>query len=95
MRYPKGDIQRHLIHNLMSKMSTKDIAIVIAKFKELFKINNKNIYNIQLKYLKEKYIIYIGTINHIFDNEYVSTYLDFPVYIHKVIKTSNRIEVVS
>ena len=79
----------------MSKVSTKDTAVVIAEFKELFKMNDQNIYNIQLKYLKEKYIKYIGTINQIFDNEYVTTYLDFPVYIHKIIKTTNRIEAVN
>lgn len=97
-RYPKARIQRctvHLLRNLLSKVTDTDTPAILAEFKELFKMSTRDSYELQLNYLKEKYSKYESTINNVFDNEYVTTYLDFPKLMHRTIKTTNRIEAVN
>lgn len=97
-RYPDSRIQRctvHLLRNLISKVTQKDTPAVIAEFKELFKLSNRESFQKQLEYLKIKYKKYESVINGTLDNEYVTTYLDFPILMHRTIKTTNRIEAVN
>ena len=97
-RYPKSRIQRctvHLVRNLMTKVTNKDTPAILAEFKELFKMSSRDSFNMQLEHLKQKYPKYEATINRIFSGEYVTTYLDFPLLMHRTIKTTNRIEAVN
>ncbi|MGL4948817.1 MAG: IS256 family transposase [Anaeroplasmataceae bacterium] len=97
-RFPNAKIQRctvHVLRNIMSKVTKEDLPSIIGDFSGLFKLTDRDSYENQLTYLRNKYKKYEMTLNKIFSDPNISTYLDFPQRMHRTIKTTNRIEAVN
>lgn len=97
-RYPKSRIQRctvHIMRNILAKVTQRDRTIIAAELSELFKMTTMSGFTMYLDSMKERHNKYKSVFNGTFENEYVTTYLDFPKLMHRTIRTTNRIEAVN
>lgn len=97
-RYPEARIQRctvHIMRNILAKVTQRDRPIINAELSELFKMTTMSGYTMYLDSMLKRYPKYESAFNGSLENEYVTTYLDFPKLMHRTIKTTNRIEAVN
>jgi transposase-like protein len=94
-RFPTTMIQRctvHVLRNILDRVTLEDSPAVKGDFSSLFRNTDHESFNNQLNYLLVKYSKYQDTLNKLFADENITTYLDFPVLMHRTIRTTNRIE---
>jgi putative transposase len=94
-RFPTAKIQRctvHVLRNILDRVTLEDSPAVRGDFSSLFRNTDHESFNNQLNYLLVKYSKYQDTLNKLFADENITTYLDFPVLMHRTIRTTNRIE---
>ena len=97
-RLPNTKVQRctvHILRNIIDKEAKKDVNAMTAEFGSLFKMTDIDGFNIQLDFLKQKYSKYKGFLDSTFEDQNITTYLSFPVLMHRTIRTTNRIEAVN
>jgi transposase-like protein len=94
-RFPTTMIQRctvHVLRNILYRVTFEVSPAVKGDFSSLFRNTDHESFNNQLNYLLVKYSKYQDTLNKLFADENITTYLDFPVLMHRTIRTTNRIE---
>lgn len=94
-RFPTTKIQRctvHVLRNILDRVTLEDVPAVRGDFSSLFRNTDDESFSKQLDYLLVKYKKYDGTLKKIFADENITTYLSFPVLMHRTIRTTNRIE---
>ena len=94
-RFPTTKIQRctvHVLRNIIDRVTLEDAPAVRGDFSSLFHNIDYESFNKQLDYLLVKYKKYGDTLKKIFTDENITTYLSFPVLMHRTIRTTNRIE---
>jgi transposase-like protein len=82
----------HLMRSLSHKIKPRDRKEVMSKIKNLYYIADKRIIELELDNIIESFPQYERVLTNYRENEFMFTYLDFPVCVHKLIKTTNRIE---
>lgn len=97
-RFENVKIQRctvHVLRNIMDRVTIEDSPSVKGDFSSLFKNSDRESFDNQLEYLLRKYSKYSDTFGKLFEDENITTYLDFPVLMHRTIRTTNRIEAIN
>ncbi len=93
--FPMAEIQIctfHMMRNLSSKLRKKDRAEVLGYIKDLYLLNDIKLIEHQFEAIIKIFPQYERQLTHHFNREYQFTFLKFPRCVHKLIKTTNRIE---
>ncbi len=93
--FPTTDIQIcqfHLLSSLGKALRKSDRSAVLAQVKQLYYLNDINLIKQQQEYIKLQFPQYERILNNHFNKEYQYTYVKYPLCIHKLIRTTNRLE---
>ena len=82
----------HLMRNLSNKLSKKDRSEIMGKIKNFYYQDDIQIINHNIERIIEQYPQYKRILKNYFENEFMFTFIEFPVCVHKLIKSTNRIE---
>lgn len=94
-QFPTTKIQQctvHLARNIKAKIRPSDRSHIMGVFSEIFKLTDKGLIDAVFSNLVIDYPQYKRVLHNFMDNEFMFTYLEFPHCVHKLIKTTNRIE---
>lgn len=93
--FPKSKIQVcqfHMLQNLSKKLRKKDKAEIMGLVKQLYHLSDMNLILHEQKRIINLFPEYKRVLKFHFEKEYQYTYIDFPGCVHKLIRTTNRIE---
>lgn len=93
--FPESKIQVctfHTMMNLGNKLKKSDRKEVLRRVSDLFKLSNRNLIDLQMAEIISNYPQYKKELEHMHNRDYIYTFTSFPQCIHKLIRTTNRIE---
>lgn len=82
----------HSMKNLSHKLRKSDRAEILSAISDLYKLQDMDIINLQIGKIISRYPQYQRILENYFEAEYMFSYIHFPQCVHKLIRTTNRIE---
>ncbi len=93
--FPNTDIQVcqfHLLASLGKSLRKNDRGPVLAQVKQLYHLTNLSLIQQQQELIIDQFPQYKRVLTNHFNKEYQYTYIKFPLCVHKLIRTTNRLE---